>query len=119
MKNRICRGIGALFLGLSGALFSAQAAAEVDGSYSGEYQRQAVSAVLETLSSSVTGVLIIGESRYLMQADVAAGRLSGQLNNMLNGETLKLQIKAVGDTLDLRVQPPSSAPMAFTLHRND
>jgi hypothetical protein len=119
MKNRICREIGALLLGLSGVLFSAQAVAEVDGSYSGEYQRQAVSAVLETLSSSVTGVLTIGESRYLLQADAVAGSLSGQLNNMLNGETLKLQIKSVGDTLDIRVQPASSAPMAFTLHRND
>lgn len=119
MKNRICRQVGALFLGLSGVLFSAQAAAAVDGSYSGEYQRQAVSAVLETLSSSVTGVLTIGDSRYLLQADDVEGRLSGQLNNMLNGETLKLLIRPAGDMLDIRVQPANAAPMEFRLQRDN
>lgn len=94
-----------------------QTMAGVDGNYQGEYSGQKVTAVLETMSTTVTGVLGIGAESYLLRAEAGQDPIPGQLNNMKSGETLKLLIKSKGSAIDVEVTPKGADVMRFTLQR--
>lgn len=94
-----------------------QTMAGVDGNYQGEYLGQKVTAVLETMSTTVTGVLGIGSESYLLRAEAGSDAMPGQLNNMKNGETLKLLIRTKGSDIDVDVTPKGADVMHFTLRR--
>jgi hypothetical protein len=91
--------------------------AGVDGKYQGEFRGQKVTAVLETMSTTVTGVLGIGAESYLLRAEAGKGAIPGQLNNIKSGDTLKLLIKPKGDAIDVEVTPTGANMMRFTLKR--
>jgi hypothetical protein len=95
-----------------------QTLAGVDGNYQGEYRGQKVTAVLETMSTTVTGVMGIGTDSYLLRAEAGQNTIPGQLNNLKSGEALKLLIKPKGSVIDVEVTPKSADVMRFTLRRS-
>ncbi len=97
--------------------WSAQSIAGVDGKYQGEYHGKKVTAVLETVSTTVTGILGVGEDSYLLRAETGKGSLTGQLNSIKSGEALKLLIKPHGDAIDVEMTPKGADIMRFTLQR--
>lgn len=105
---------GVLLFSLSWPLSSLAA---IDGKYQGEYHGKKVTAVLETATTTVTGILGIGDESYLLRAESTNGSYPGQLNNLKSGEALKLLIKAKGDAIDVEVTPKGAAKMQFTLKR--
>lgn len=94
-----------------------QTMAGVDGNYQGEYRGQKVTAVLETMSTTVTGMLGIGAESYLLRAEAGQNTIPGQLNNIKSGEALKLLIKSRGSAIDVEVTPKGAEIMRFTLQR--
>jgi hypothetical protein len=98
-------------------LWPMQTMAGVDGNYQGEYRGNKVTAVLETMSTTVTGVLGIGAERYLLRAEAAQETISGQLNNIKSGEASKFLIKSKGNAIDVEVTPKGAEVMHFTLRR--
>jgi hypothetical protein len=94
-----------------------QSQAGIDGQYQGEYRGKKVSAVLETMSTTVTGVLSIGEDSYLLRVESGKSSLSGQLTNIKSSEALKLLIKPKGDAIDVEVTPKGADVMLFTLQK--
>jgi len=93
------------------------ASATLNGNYQGSYQGKKVTAVLETMTSTVTGILTIGEERYLLQAGNGGNTISGQLTNMKSGASLNLQIKADGNSLEVDVKSADQSTMHFILNR--
>lgn len=105
---------GVLLFSLS---WPVSALAAIDGKYQGDYQGKKVTAVLETATTTVTGVLGIGDESYLLRAESTNGAYPGQINNLKSGEALKLLIKARGDSIDVEVTPKGAAKLQFTLKR--
>jgi len=105
---------GLLLLALSWPL---QSLAGVDGKYQGEFRGQKVTAVLETMSTTVTGVLGIGAESYLLRAESGKGTIPGQANSIKTGEAMKLLIKPHDDAIDVELSPNSAEKMRFTLKR--
>lgn len=93
--------------------------AGVDGKYQGEFHGKKVTAVLETMSTTVTGVLGIGAENYLLRAEAGKGAIPGQLNSIQSGKELKLLIKPRADAIDVEVTPTGADVMRFTLKRTD
>lgn len=93
--------------------------AGIDGNYQGEFHGKKVTAVLETMSTTVTGVLGIGAENYLLRAEASKGAIPGQLNSMVSGKQLKLLIKPKTDAIDVEVTPKGADVMRFTLKRTD
>ena len=94
-----------------------QSMAGVDGEYQGEYNGKKVTVVLETMSTTVTGVLSIGGDSYLLRAESGASTLPGQLTNIKNGQALKLMLKSKDDGIDVEVTPKGADVMRFTLRK--
>ncbi len=94
-----------------------QTMAGIDGNYQGEYRGQKVTAVLETMTTTVTGMMGIGAESYLLRAEAGQDTIPGQLNNLKNGETLKLLIKSKGAAIDVVVTPKGADAMHFTLRK--
>lgn len=118
MKQQMTKWINAAFMVLAGVLVSFTLQAAVDGNYTGSYGEQPVTAVLETMSTTVTGMVTIGETRYLLQAEDRNGSLSGELSEMSSGETLELKLKPEGDALQMDIRPAAAAPMHLLLKRS-
>jgi hypothetical protein len=93
--------------------------AALDGNYRGQYQGRPVSAVLETISTTVTGMLNIGDTPYMLQLEGEGAQLAGQLNNMHTGESLPLRLTIDGDRLEVEVKPAAAGAMQFQLRRAD
>lgn len=102
---------------LIGALMFASlpAMAVSDGSYKGNYQGKAVTAVLETISTTVTGMLTIGQQQYLIKAEKGGKRLDGELNSMAGGDSLPVSMSEQGTALQVEVGGDKA--MQFTLQR--
>jgi len=98
---------------------AAVAAATLDGHYRGTVNEQEVSAVLETVSTTVTGMMTIGQTRYLIKAEKRDGAFSGELSNMLDGSSAALQFKPSAGGLGVAITPKNSEAMRFSLQRSD
>ncbi len=116
MIAAMMRLVGRVFF-LLALVWPVQSIAGVDGKYQGEYNGSKVTAVLETVSTTVTGILGIGEDSYLLRAEMGKGSLTGQLNSIKSGAALKLLIKPHGDSIDVEVTPKGVDIMRFTLQR--
>ncbi len=91
--------------------------AGVDGQYAGEYSGKKVTMVLETATTTMTGVLGIGGENYILRAESSNGSISGQLTAMTSGKVMALNIKTKGNAIDVEVTPKGGDVMHFTLKR--
>ncbi len=112
LKRLVVKGVLLFTLSCPVAVLAA-----IDGKYQGDYQGKKVTAVLETATTTVTGILGIGADSYLLRAESTNGTYPGQINNLKGGEALKLLIKPKGDGIDVEVTPKGAAKWQFTLKR--
>ncbi|MGM0593811.1 MAG: hypothetical protein ACQETD_04670 [Pseudomonadota bacterium] len=96
-------------------LIALPALAVSDGNYKGSYQGESVTAVLETLSSTVTGMVTIGGEQYLLKGEAQAQQLAGELTSMAGGGTLPVSISQQGASLEVEIGGDEAK--RFTLQR--
>lgn len=94
---------------------SASAMPGLDGHYHGTNGNESVSAVLETMTTTVTGMLTIGEKQYLLQAEASQDSYKGQLSSMTSGDSMPFQFSKSGDGLNVEIHSPSNGTVRFLL----
>jgi hypothetical protein len=103
-KLRFFAGLLSVFLLLP------QAVLALEGSYRGVHEEQPVKASFNSLESSLTGMLSIGEQRYMLLADEAgSGGYAGKLHNLVSGEMISVELKVIDDRLEIEFKGVSAA----------
>lgn len=81
-----------IFLGL--CLFASSLLAGPEGHFRGDHNNVPISADLELLETTLVGILVIGDDRYLINASRDGAVYSGEARAMSNGAQSSLHIKA-------------------------
>jgi hypothetical protein len=87
---------------LSMFLYLPQAVQALEGTYRGVHDDHPVTASFNTLESSLTGMLSIGEQRYMLLADEVENGYSGQLHNLVSGEMISVELTRNKDRVEIR-----------------
>lgn len=103
-------------LALSGTLLlSSLALAAPEGHFKGKVAGQRASADLELLDTSLVGILVVGDDRYLINASLEGETFNGSASDMVNGRQLPLNIHAKRDGIFVRLNAGTSAATSIEM----
>ena len=98
-----------LLLGLT--LLVGQASAAPEGHYRGELAGQPLAADLQLLDTTLIGILVVGEARYLVNVSRQGDSFLGHANDMSSGQESPLRIQGASQTIQVQLDSQQ-----FTLH---
>lgn len=101
---------------LTGALLlSSLALAAPEGHFKGKVANQLASADLELLDTSLIGILVVGDDRYLINASFEGESFNGSASDMINGRQIPLNIHTKRDGIFVHLNAGTSTATSIEM----